>query len=72
MAKATTTIRQSLTACHCDIMIDNRTEGGIMPLTLIDRFHPDLRRTQQAAIDAGQLRKLDEIALLEPQRLPPT
>jgi len=52
-------------------MIDNRTEGGIMPLTLVDRFHPDLRRTQQAALDAGQLRKLDEIALLEPQRLLP-
>jgi len=52
-------------------MIDNRTEGGIMPLTFVDRFHPDLRRAQQAAIDAGLLRKLDEIALLEPQRLLP-
>ncbi len=42
-----------------------------MPLTFVDRFHPDLRRAQQAAIDAGLLRKLDEIALLEPQRLLP-
>ena len=42
-----------------------------MSLTLVDRFHPDLRRTQQAAIDAGQLRKLDELSLLEPQRLLP-
>jgi len=42
-----------------------------MPLTLIDRFHPDPRREQQAAIDAGQLHKLDEIALLEPTQLRP-
>jgi hypothetical protein len=42
-----------------------------MPLTLIDRFHPDLRREQQTAIDAGQLHKLDEIALLEPVQLRP-
>jgi hypothetical protein len=42
-----------------------------MPLTLVDRFHPDLRRAQQVAIDAGQLRKLDEIALLDSQRLLP-
>ncbi len=42
-----------------------------MPLTLIDRFHPDLRREQQAAINAGQLRKLDELALLEPEQLLP-
>jgi hypothetical protein len=42
-----------------------------MPLTLVDRFHPELRRVQQAAVDAGQLRKLDEISLLQPERLLP-
>jgi hypothetical protein len=42
-----------------------------MPLTFVDRFHPELRRVQQAAIDAGQIRKLDEISLLQPERLPP-
>src|SRR5215467_11221437 len=42
-----------------------------MPLTLVDRFHPKLRYTQQMAIDAGQLRKLDEISLLQPERLLP-
>jgi len=42
-----------------------------MPLTLIDRFHPHLRRELQVAIDAGQLRKCDEIALLEPEQLRP-
>jgi hypothetical protein len=42
-----------------------------MPLTLKDRFHPRLRREQQAAIDAGKLHKCDEIALLEPENLTP-
>jgi signal transduction histidine kinase len=42
-----------------------------MPLTLKDRFHPRLRSEQQAAIDAGDLLKCDEIALLEPENLPP-
>jgi Putative zincin peptidase len=42
-----------------------------MPLKLIDRFHPHLRRELQTAIDAGQLRKCDEIALLEPEQLLP-
>ena len=42
-----------------------------MPLTLVDHFHPELRRVQQAAIDAGKLRKLDEISLLQPERLLP-
>jgi Putative zincin peptidase len=42
-----------------------------MPLTLKDRFHPRLRREQQAAIDAGNLRKCDEVALLETENLPP-
>jgi hypothetical protein len=42
-----------------------------MPLTLIDRFHPRLRREQQAAIDEGKLFKRDELALLEPEQLQP-
>jgi hypothetical protein len=42
-----------------------------MSLTLIDRFHPGLRRKQQAAIDAGKLLKRDELALLEPEQLRP-
>ncbi len=41
-----------------------------MALQLIDRFHPRLRQEQQAAIDAGHLRKRDELELLEePQQL---
>ncbi len=42
-----------------------------MPLHLIDRFHPKLRDKQQAAIDAGQLYKRDELELLDPQNLRP-
>src|SRR5437588_11534458 len=42
-----------------------------MPLTLIDRFQPRLREEQQAAIDAGHIRKIDEVALLEQQQLLP-
>lgn len=42
-----------------------------MSLTLIDRFHPRLRREQQAAIEAGQLRIRDELALLETEQLRP-
>ncbi|MFL5629439.1 MAG: DUF3267 domain-containing protein [Ktedonobacteraceae bacterium] len=42
-----------------------------MSLTLVDRFHPQLRREQQAAIDAGQLRKRDEMELLDPEQLRP-
>lgn len=42
-----------------------------MPLTLIDRFHPRLRDEQQAAIDAGHLRKLEEVELLEPGQMRP-
>lgn len=41
-----------------------------MPL-LIDRFHPRLRDEQQKAIDAGQLRKIEELELLEPAQLRP-
>lgn len=41
-----------------------------MALQLIDRFHPRLRQEQQAAIDAGHLRKRDELELLEePQQV---
>lgn len=42
-----------------------------MSSRLIDRFHPKLRRELQAAIDAGQIRKRDELALLEPAQLRP-
>jgi Putative zincin peptidase len=42
-----------------------------MPLTIIDRFHARQRAEQQAAIDAGQLRKIDEVALLEQEQLLP-
>lgn len=42
-----------------------------MALHLIDRFQPQLRREQQAAIDAGRLRKLDEVELLGSERLRP-
>jgi len=41
------------------------------PLILIDRFQPQLRDRQQAAIAAGTLRKRDELELLEPQQLRP-
>lgn len=42
-----------------------------MPLTIIDRFHPRVVREEQKAIDAGQLRKLEELELLEPAQLRP-
>lgn len=42
-----------------------------MPLTLIDRFRPQLRDEQQEAINAGHIRKLEEIELLEPEQLRP-
>lgn len=42
-----------------------------MALLLIDRYHAQLRRKQQTLIDAGQLQKLDELALLEPEQLRP-
>ncbi len=42
-----------------------------MPLTLVDRLHPQRRCEQQAAIDAGKLRIRDEMELLEPQQLRP-
>lgn len=40
-------------------------------MLLIDRFHPHQRRELQAAIDAGQFRKYDELELLEPTQLRP-
>src|SRR5260370_7764899 len=40
-------------------------------LTLIDRFHPRTRNEQQEAINAGHLRKLEEIELLQPAQLRP-
>src|SRR5438874_3544029 len=66
-------------ACLCFITLlsvliaTNAQEYSItdMTLTLIDRFHPGLRRKQQAAIDAGELRKRDEIELLEPEQIRP-
>ncbi len=42
-----------------------------MSLLLIDHYHTQLRRKQQALIDAGQLQKVDELALLEPEQLRP-
>jgi Putative zincin peptidase len=42
-----------------------------MSLTIIDRFHPRLVREEQKAVDAGQLRKREELELLEPEQLRP-
>src|SRR5947209_8274628 len=42
-----------------------------MSLIVVDRFHPRLRNELQAAIDAGHIRKVDEVALLEQQQLLP-
>lgn len=38
---------------------------------MIDRFHPGRRAALQAAIDAGRLRQVDEMALLEPEQMMP-
>ncbi|MDQ2716316.1 MAG: hypothetical protein M3Z08_15540, partial [Chloroflexota bacterium] len=38
---------------------------------LVDRFHPRLRRSQQALIDAGRLRQREALALLEPRQMRP-
>jgi hypothetical protein len=40
-----------------------------MALRLIDRYHPQRRREQQAVIDKGHLYKIDELALLEGSQL---
>lgn len=42
-----------------------------MPLTVIDRFHPQRRAALQAAVDSRRLRQIDEMALLEPEQLMP-
>src|SRR5215472_7084581 len=42
-----------------------------MSLTIIDRFHPRLVREEQKAVDAGQLRKREELELLDSERLLP-
>src|SRR5437763_1022230 len=42
-----------------------------MSLIVVDRFHPRLRDELQAAINAGHIRKVDEVALLEQQQLLP-
>lgn len=38
-------------------------------MTLIDRFHPGRRALLQAAIDAGHLEQVDELALLSPEQI---
>lgn len=38
-------------------------------MTLIDRFHPKRRALLQAAIDAGHLEQVDELALLSPEQI---
>ncbi|HEX6479135.1 MAG TPA: DUF3267 domain-containing protein [Ktedonobacteraceae bacterium] len=43
----------------------------MMTTTIIDRFHPRLVREEQKAVDAGEVRKLEELELLEPQQLQP-
>ena len=47
------------------------SEKQTMSLTLVDRFQPRLRVEQQAAIDAGHIRKVEEMALLEREQLLP-
>ena len=42
-----------------------------MPLTVIDRFHSGRRTALQAAVDAGRVRQIDEMALLEPEQMLP-
>lgn len=42
-----------------------------MPSTFIDRFHPRRRAALQASVDAGNLRQVDELALLESEQMLP-
>ena len=42
-----------------------------MTSTIIDRFHPQIVQEEQKAVDAGQVHKLEELELLEPQQLQP-
>ena len=39
--------------------------------TVVDRFRPRKRANLQAAVDAGQIRKIDEVELLEQEQLLP-
>ncbi len=55
-----------------DMMYEiNAQQEQTMSLTVIDRFHPRLRDELQAAINAGHIRKVDEVALLEQRQLLP-
>ena len=40
-------------------------------LLVVDRYHPRLRRELQSAVDAGQIEKCSELALLEPDQWRP-
>ena len=42
-----------------------------MSITIVDRFRPKRRAAWQAAVDAGRLRQVDELALLEPEQILP-
>lgn len=42
-----------------------------MTLIVVDRYHPHRRRELQFAVDAGQIEKCSELALLEPDQLRP-
>jgi hypothetical protein len=42
-----------------------------MSLTIVDRFQPGLRARQQSEVDAGHIRKVEELALLEREQLLP-
>ncbi|SRR5579883_1770139 len=42
-----------------------------MSLQLIDRFHIQRRRELQSALDAGRMRKRDELTLLDPEQIRP-
>jgi hypothetical protein len=42
-----------------------------MSLTIVDRFHPQRRATLQTAVAEGRLRKVDELALLDPEQILP-
>ncbi len=42
-----------------------------LPLTLVDRFHPQRTREQQSKIDSGDVHKIDSIELLASEQLQP-
>jgi hypothetical protein len=62
---------ESTVAAFGDIIKNNHEQRKIMSLTLVDRFHPQMTSEQQKAIDAGQLRKREELELLGPEQLLP-